>query len=82
MGVWEYGGWEDSGLRIADCRLQILVVLLTVLMRFLGKIGVGRADCSAPPPSEPDVRVSRIRLSGWWFTAPRIGGYEHGLLPC
>jgi hypothetical protein len=21
---------------------------------------------SAPPPSEPDRRVSRIRLSGWW----------------
>ncbi len=22
---------------------------------------------SVPPPSEPDVRISRIRLSGWWF---------------
>jgi hypothetical protein len=21
---------------------------------------------SIPPPSEPDVRISRIRLSGWW----------------
>src|SRR5215469_6482622 len=21
---------------------------------------------STPPPSEPDVRISRIRLSGWW----------------
>ena len=22
---------------------------------------------SAPPPSEPDGRISRIRLSSWWF---------------
>jgi hypothetical protein len=22
---------------------------------------------SAPPPSEPDRRISRIRLSRWWF---------------
>ena len=22
---------------------------------------------SAPPPSEPDRRISRIRLSSWWF---------------
>ena len=21
----------------------------------------------ATPPSEPDKRISRIRLSGWWF---------------
>jgi hypothetical protein len=21
----------------------------------------------APPPSEPDRRISRIRLSSWWF---------------
>jgi hypothetical protein len=26
------------------------------------EIGVGRAD-TAPPPSEPDGRISRIRLS-------------------
>ncbi len=26
----------------------------------------------APPPSEPDVRLSRIRLSGWWFYLTRI----------
>ena len=26
----------------------------------------------APPPSEPDVRISRIRLSGWWFYLTRI----------
>ena len=24
-------------------------------------------DQSVPPPSEPDVRGSRIRLSSWWF---------------
>ena len=27
----------------------------------------------ATPPSEPDVRISRIRLSGWWFYLMRIG---------
>ena len=27
---------------------------------------------SAPPPSEPDWRISRIRLSSWWFTSMRI----------
>ena len=27
---------------------------------------------SVPPPSEPDWRFSRIRLSGWWFTSSRI----------
>jgi hypothetical protein len=27
----------------------------------------GREFLSVPPPSEPDVRISRIRLSGWWY---------------
>jgi hypothetical protein len=32
--------------------------------RFIGTVGVGRADWdSTPPPSEPDWRISRIRLS-------------------
>ncbi len=31
-----------------------------------------------PPPSEPDGRVSRIRLSNRWFTAKRIGRSEPG----
>ena len=26
----------------------------------------------APPPSEPDRRISRIRLSSWWFTQSGI----------
>jgi hypothetical protein len=29
---------------------------------------------SAPPPSKPDRRISRIRLSSRWFTSPRIDG--------
>ena len=29
-------------------------------------IGVGRAGLPAPPPSEPDVPISGIRLSGRW----------------
>jgi hypothetical protein len=39
----------------------------------------GRLD-STPPPSEPDERVSRIRLSSWWVT--RYDGIDrasHGL---
>ena len=28
----------------------------------------GREDLSVPPPSEPDVRISRIRLSSQWFS--------------
>src|ERR1035437_3486744 len=29
----------------------------------------GRKDrlSSVPPPSEPGMRISRTRLSGWWF---------------
>jgi len=34
---------------------------------------------SAPPPSEPDKRISRIRLSSWWFTCNRIDEHAHGL---
>ena len=30
-------------------------------------IGVGRAGCPAPPPSEPCMRISRTRLSSRWF---------------
>ena len=26
----------------------------------------GRERLPPPPPSEPDVQISRIRLSGWW----------------
>ena len=33
----------------------------------------------AAPPSEPYVRVYRIRLSGWWFTSGRIDRLRHGL---
>src|SRR5262245_50619114 len=31
--------------------------------------GRERRLVSAPPPSEPDWRFSRIRLSSWWFTS-------------
>lgn len=36
----------------------------------------GRKDRlgSIPPPSEPDGRISRIRLSSWWFTSKRVDG--------
>src|ERR1700694_1346226 len=39
-------------------------------------IGVGRA--AAPPPSEPDRRFSRIRLSSWWFTSARVDHTARG----
>lgn len=32
---------------------------------------------TAPPPSEPDVRISRIRLSSRWFTFYRIDEQQH-----
>jgi 4-hydroxy-2-oxoheptanedioate aldolase len=41
--------------------------------------GRERQLVSTPPPSEPDVRISRIRLSGRWFTFKRAGGPGHGL---
>ena len=31
----------------------------------------------APPPSEPDLRISRIRLSSWWFYLKRIDRMIH-----
>ena len=34
---------------------------------------------SAPPPSEPDRRISRIRLSSWWFTSMRIGEHKRSM---
>ena len=30
-------------------------------------IGVGKDALAPSPPSEPDVRISRIRLSSRWF---------------
>ena len=42
-------------------------------------IGVGRADWfRLPPPSEPDVRISRIRLSSRWSYLMRTDGPRHG----
>jgi hypothetical protein len=41
-------------------------------------IGVGTAITA--PPSEPDRRISRIRLSSWWFTCYRIEAPQHGLI--
>ena len=45
-------------------------------------IGVGRDRLSsAPPPSEPDRRISRIRLSSWWLSLRGTDVAAHGLLP-
>ena len=44
-------------------------------------IGGGRSRCRLPPPSEPYERISRIRLSSWWFTCKRIDGSRRGLWP-
>jgi hypothetical protein len=40
-----------------QCRPQ------TLLSKYRGR---KHRLASMPPPSEPDVRISRIRLSGWW----------------
>ena len=51
-------------------------------------IGVGRADVAAPPPSKPDRRISRIRLSSRWVLCregaalrlvPKYGGQTFGI---
>ena len=34
---------------------------------------------SAPPPSEPDRRFSRIRLSSWWFSSMRIDEHKRSM---
>jgi REP element-mobilizing transposase RayT len=40
------------------------IVFIRPKTPFMGVVGVGRADLnSTPPPSEPDWRISRIRLS-------------------
>ncbi len=43
-------------------------------------IGVGMASFNATPPSEPDVRISRIRLSGRWLYLTRTGTRYDGPL--
>ena len=41
-------------------------------------IGVG-TKVSFAPPSEPDWRISRIRLSSWWLTFKKIGQRSRGI---
>jgi hypothetical protein len=42
-------------------------------------IGVGRGNWfHLPPPSEPDLRISRIRLSDRWLTSKRIDEEQRG----
>jgi hypothetical protein len=49
----------------------LLVVFIARRRDLLTGAGVDRGRenrlNSIPPPSEPDRRVSRIRLSSWWF---------------
>jgi hypothetical protein len=40
-------------------------------------IGVGTTVVA--PPSEPDWRISRIRLSSWWLAFKKIGKPPHAL---
>jgi hypothetical protein len=40
-------------------------------------IGVGTTVVA--PPSEPDWRISRIRLSSWWLAFKKIGKPGHAL---
>jgi len=40
---------------------------LTTALARLREIGVGRVGLATPPPSEPDGRISRIRLSSRWL---------------
>jgi hypothetical protein len=58
---------HDTSQTVLDPALgrALVVGQLEIPTAFCYLIGVGRAY--APPPSEPDRRVSRIRLSGWWY---------------
>ena len=48
-------------------RGQICEVLIDTGISRRGKMDRGReSGLNAPPPSEPDVQISRIRLSGQW----------------
>ena len=44
----------------------LTVVRMSNVLRFA--IGVGREHLCSPPPSEPDGRFSRIRLSRRWLS--------------
>ncbi len=56
----------NQGSRQAEGLSDQALLTRSVVMNYRG-----RESGLAPPPSEPDVRISRIRLSGWWFTSVR-----------
>jgi hypothetical protein len=62
--------------------LRYPVYLMIILGVWYALADRGREDrlSSIPPPSEPDRRISRIRLSSWWFTLSRIDEPENGPL--
>ena len=62
MGVKAAG--TPAGVQDLMLRCRPVVSSLTLHNHRL-LIGVGRV--SPPPPSEPYGRISRIRLSSWWF---------------
>ena len=65
---------------MSSCRISIRLGFCRKNFSLQGRIGVGRTGYPVPPPSEPCVRISRTRLSSWWFTALRIDAPRHRLL--
>ena len=63
--------------RMRALPIETAFVRMTVV--FSSRIGVRKARYRASLPSEPDWRISRIRLSGRWFTDKRGRRLMHRL---
>jgi len=65
--------WSHNRLEETRWRGGIALARFFVLSRHISPCSLpwdrGKESLSAPLPSEPDGRVSRIRLSGQWFPA-------------
>jgi hypothetical protein len=57
--------WIEHNPQVMGGTAVIRVTRMTVYS--VADRGRKRRLVSTPPPSEPDLRISRIRLSGRWF---------------
>ena len=64
---------QNTRGRLADAGVTWLnfSVGLRIVYHFSPELTLdrGRENVVVSPPSEPDMRISRIRLSSWWFTS-------------
>jgi len=79
-GIMVMSGWEQLNERFPEVKIDAHVVMPNHIH---GIIWLDRGRNSrlnpAAPPSEPYVRIYRIRLSGRWFTSGRIDRLRYGL---